>query len=85
MGSCDRLGPPHCLVLAWQIGADWRFDSALVTELEIRFSAESPTTARVDLEHRHLDRFGEKAAETRASLDSDGGWAGLLEVYTEAV
>src|SRR5262249_25644183 len=31
---------PSRVVLAWQIGADWKFDPALVTEVEIRFIAE---------------------------------------------
>jgi uncharacterized protein YndB with AHSA1/START domain len=83
-GHVIEWDPPRRLLLAWQIGADWRFDPALVTELEIRFTPEGPNATRIDLEHRNLDRFGEKAAETRASLDSAGGWTGLLTAFAEA-
>jgi uncharacterized protein YndB with AHSA1/START domain len=83
-GHVIEWDPPRRLLLAWQIGADWRFDPALVTELEIRFTPEGPNATRIDLEHRNLDRFGEKAAETRASLDSAGGWTGLLKAFAEA-
>jgi uncharacterized protein YndB with AHSA1/START domain len=76
--------PPSRVVLAWQIGADWKFDAEFLTEVEIRFTAESAETTRIDLEHRNLERFGEKAAESHAAFDSEGGWIGILKVYAEA-
>lgn len=75
--------PPGRVLLAWQIGADWKFDPEFLTEVEIRFTAESAEATRIDLEHRNLERFGEKAAESRAAFDSDGGWSGILKVYAE--
>lgn len=84
-GHVITWDPPRGVVFAWQINAEWRFDPSLVTEVEIRFTPEGPNTTRVDLDHRNLDRFGAKAAETRASLDSDGGWIGLLKAYAETV
>jgi hypothetical protein len=75
--------PPSRVLLAWQIGADWKYDPDFLTEVEIRFTAEGAQTTRVDLEHRNLDRFGEKAAESRAAFDSEGGWTGILKVYAE--
>jgi len=54
---------PHRLVLAWQIDADFRFDPELVTELELRFISLGESSARVELEHRHLERMGEKSAQ----------------------
>jgi len=73
--------PPGRVVLAWQLDANWQFNAALLTEVEIRFSAEGDRTTTIELEHRNLDRFGEKAAEVGASLDSEGGWGGLLARY----
>jgi hypothetical protein len=70
--------PPQALVLAWQINADWQFDPELVTEVEVRFIAESADTTRVELEHRHLERMGGKAAEARDAVDSPGGWGAIL-------
>jgi len=73
--------PPARLVLAWQIDQDWKFDPDFVTELEMRFIAEGSDTTRVELEHRDIEKFGAKAAEVRAMLDSDGGWNGALAVF----
>lgn len=75
--------PPSRLVLAWQIGADFRFDPDLVTEVDVRFVDQGTVGTRVEFEHRHLERMGERAAATRESLN--GGWAGLLEQYVRSV
>lgn len=82
--------PPQRLVLAWQITPDFQFDPDLVTEIEVRFEAIGPNQTRVDLEHRHFDRFGARAAEMRAIFDSGGvpgapqGWAGILREFAAA-
>jgi uncharacterized protein YndB with AHSA1/START domain len=73
--------PPHRLVLTWDIGADWKFDPNLGTEVDIRFIAETADTTRVELEHRKLDRFGTAAEKIRAVFDSEGGWGGILREY----
>ena len=70
--------PPQALVLAWQINAEWQFDPELVTEVEVKFIAESADTTRVELEHRHLERIGEKAVAARDAVDSPGGWGAIL-------
>jgi uncharacterized protein YndB with AHSA1/START domain len=76
--------PPHRVVLRWGIGADWKYDLALKTEVELRFVAESPHRTRVELEHRHLERYGDQAAAMRARFDSEGGWAGILQRFAQA-
>ncbi|WP_342359152.1 SRPBCC family protein [Terrarubrum flagellatum] len=75
--------PPTRLVLGWQIGADWKHDPALITEVEIRFVALGPALTRIELEHRDLERFGEAAGTLRGSFDSEGGWAGIMKLYGE--
>ena len=88
-GSETRWGhvlvwdPPARLVLAWQINADWKFDPSFVTEVELRFAEDGANATRVSLEHRNLERFGEKSETARASFASDGGWPGLLQRYVE--
>jgi uncharacterized protein YndB with AHSA1/START domain len=77
--------PPHHLVLAWQIDGQWKFDAGLVTEVELRFIAEGSDSTRIELEHRHLERYGAVADKTRATLDSPGGWGGLLERLAAAI
>jgi uncharacterized protein YndB with AHSA1/START domain len=73
--------PPLRLVLSWEISADWQHDPNLRTEVEIRFIAEGKDHTRVELEHRHLDRYGARRDEMRRIFDSEGGWSGLLASF----
>lgn len=73
--------PPNRLVLAWQLDATFSYDPALVTEVEARFAPEGERRTRIEFEHRNLDRFGARAPETAASLDSEGGWSGSFTLY----
>ena len=75
--------PPARIVLAWQITDQWTHDPGLVTEVVVTFTADGPARTRVDVEHRHLDRFGAAASQMRAVFESDGGWPGLLQHYGE--
>jgi uncharacterized protein YndB with AHSA1/START domain len=83
-GQVTVFEPPDRLVFAWQLNADWAYDPAMTSEVEIRFVAEGPRTTRVELEHRGLDTFGDRAAEIRSALDSDGGWGGLMAAFAGA-
>jgi uncharacterized protein YndB with AHSA1/START domain len=74
--------PPHRLVLAWQITPDFKYDPDLLTEVEITFREEAGGT-RVELEHRNLEKFGERAEAMRNAVNS--GWPALLGLFaTEA-
>jgi hypothetical protein len=77
--------PNHRVLLAWQIGADWRYDPALITEVEVRFIAAGPLLTRVELEHRHLDRIGEHAGRFRDQVDRPTGWMDKLEKFAAEV
>jgi uncharacterized protein YndB with AHSA1/START domain len=72
--------PPTRLLLAWRIGADWKYDPALLTEVEVVFTPEGEGT-RVNLEHRLLENMGAEGEGARASFDSEGGWTGLLQMF----
>lgn len=76
--------PPARLVLGWQLNAQFQYDAALVTEVEITFTPEEGGT-RLVLEHRHLERVGEAAHSLRAQVDSERGWSMLLALYGTAV
>ncbi len=78
--------PPRRLVLAWQIevGMPWRFNPDLITELEIQFIPDGAGATRVELEHRHLDRLGEKVDMVRGIFDSPAGWRTLLDNFAQA-
>ncbi len=80
-GTVRTWDPPRRLVLSWEISSDWRHDPSIQTEVEVRFSTEGVST-RVDLEHRLLHYYGEKAAQMRGIFDSELGWKGLLDAFT---
>jgi hypothetical protein len=71
------------LLLAWQINADWKYDPEFITEVEVRFTALAAGETRVDLEHRNLERFGDKIEDVRSKIDSPNGWGGILKIYAE--
>ena len=75
--------PPARLVLAWQLTAEWKFDPALITEVEVRFIADGADATLVELEHRNLERYGERADGFRATIDSPEGWGGLLQLFKQ--
>ncbi|MEU2724115.1 SRPBCC family protein [Streptomyces smyrnaeus] len=95
-GKVLTWDPPHRLVLAWQLQTAipgitggglchgfWRFEPGMRTEVELRFTTLGPRRTKVDLEHRHLDRFVHPE-HARSYLDNDGGWPELLDRYTRA-
>jgi uncharacterized protein YndB with AHSA1/START domain len=73
--------PPARLILSWQINGAWQADATFLTEIEVRFIAEGPKQTRIELEHRNLDRYGEAAPAVRKTIDSPGGWGGILTQY----
>jgi uncharacterized protein YndB with AHSA1/START domain len=76
--------PPHRVVLAWQVSADWQADPELHTEVEVRFEPEGEGRTRVELEHRGLEAFGARTDEMRGVFGSEGGWPGLLHRFGAA-
>jgi hypothetical protein len=73
--------PPGRVVLAWQVGTDWKHDEDLMTEVEIRFVVLGPARTRIEFEHRQLDRFGVGAEKMRTGLGS--GWGTLLKLFAD--
>jgi uncharacterized protein YndB with AHSA1/START domain len=84
VGKVLAWEPPGRLVLAWQITAQWEYDAALVTEVEVTFTAEGPKRTKVELEHRDLARFGVAAEGLRNTIDGPGGWSLILEQFAKA-
>ena len=76
--------PPHRLVLAWQLTADWKFDPEFVTEVEVTFTPDGPKRTVVVLEHRDLERFGAAAEELRKGVDSAEGWGIIMQNFADA-
>ncbi len=77
--------PPHRVVISWDISPQWQIetDPAKTSEVEVRFSSETPERTRVELEHRNLDRHGEGWEEERDGVGSEGGWPLYLHRFAE--
>jgi uncharacterized protein YndB with AHSA1/START domain len=75
--------PPTRVVFSWDIGATWQIESDPdnASEVEVTFTAESPTRTRVDLEHRHIDRHGPGWESVRDGIANDQGWPLYLDRY----
>lgn len=76
--------PPARLVLAWQLTPEFKYDPDLVTEVEVQFIAEGANATRVELEHRNLERFGDRVDAMRQQIDGPGGWGDLLQLFAQA-
>ena len=53
--------------------------------MEVRFwRGYGPDRTLVELEHRHLERFGPAQDTMREGFESPGGWQSLLDCFTGA-
>jgi uncharacterized protein YciI/uncharacterized protein YndB with AHSA1/START domain len=81
IGKVLSWEPPHRLVLAWQVTAEWQFDPAFVTEIEVRFKSEGAKATRVEFEHRNLERYGAIAPNMRERMGAATGWPKIFEEF----
>jgi uncharacterized protein YndB with AHSA1/START domain len=77
--------PPARFVVTWQIGADWKFHTDLVTTVEVRFEPVGDGRTRVRLEHRDLDAFGADTATMKETFEDPGAWSATLTAYASAI
>jgi uncharacterized protein YndB with AHSA1/START domain len=82
IGKVAVWDPPARLVLIWQLTPEFAYDPDLITEVEVLFTPDGDGT-RVDLEHRDLERMGEKAEAMRETVSGPGGWPGLLALFAK--
>jgi uncharacterized protein YndB with AHSA1/START domain len=80
-GHVRLWDPPARVVLAWQLNAQWKFDPALLTEVDVRFTAITEEQTQVELEHRGLEAYGAQAPAMQQVFGSPGGWNGMLDSY----
>ena len=83
-GHVIAFEPPRRLLLAWQLGADWKYDPNLITEVEVTFTPVGEKETRVELEHRNLERYGEAAQAVRDAVGGDRGWTTVMARFAEA-
>ena len=70
-------------VFSWDIGPTWQVETEpdRTSEVEVRFTAESPDRTRVELEHRNLDRHGPGWESVADGVGAEGGWPLYLDRY----
>ena len=75
--------PPNRVVFSWDISPQWQIetDPDHSSEVEVRFTAETPQRTRVELEHRYLDRHGPGWESVRDGVAHDAGWPLYLDRY----
>lgn len=76
--------PPRRVVLTWEISADWQPDPTATSEVDVRFSALDGGRTLVELEHRGLETYAERADEMRGIFGSENGWGALLSHFASA-
>src|SRR5215471_12851361 len=72
--------PPQRFVVSWDINSQWKPDTTMSSEVEVKFIAEGPNATRVELEHRKFEAMGPEAGASMRK-DVDGGWPGILEQF----
>jgi uncharacterized protein YndB with AHSA1/START domain len=78
-GKVLAWDPPTRLVLGWQLNAQFRYDPAMLTTVELTFIAKEGGGTIVRLEHRDLERFGDDAARVAQSIGD--GWPTRLKDF----
>jgi uncharacterized protein YndB with AHSA1/START domain len=75
--------PPHRVVISWDISPQWQIETDFdkTSEVEVRFTAETPERTRVDLEHRNLERHGAGWEGVREGVSGDDGWPLYLKRF----
>jgi uncharacterized protein YndB with AHSA1/START domain len=75
--------PPNRVVFSWDIGPQWEIetDPENTSEVEVRFTAETPQRTRVELEHRNIERHGPGWQSISEGVAGDAGWPLYLTRY----
>jgi uncharacterized protein YndB with AHSA1/START domain len=84
VGRITVWEPPQRFVMSWDINSDWKPDTAIGSEVEVRFVADGADATLVELEHRKFEPMGQEAGEKMRGA-VDGGWPGMLERFKAEV
>jgi len=82
VGKIIVWDPPRRFVMTWDINSQWKPDTTVSSEVEVRFIPDGADATRVELEHRKFEQMGAEAGE-KMRKDVDGGWPGLLEQFKQ--
>jgi len=82
VGKIIVWDPPRRFVMTWDINSQWKPDTTVSSEVEVRFIPDGANATRVELEHRKFEQMGTEAGESMHK-DVDGGWPGMLERFRQ--
>jgi Activator of Hsp90 ATPase homolog 1-like protein len=82
-GVVTAYDPPHGFTVTWQISNQWEFRDGFVTTVELRFTPTDDGRTLVELEHRDLEAYGDKAAQMKETFEGPDAWGGMLQTYAE--
>jgi len=82
-GTVLAIEPPSRLFIAW-LATHINPRALEPTEVEILFVPEGSDMIRVELEHRHLERYGDWSTKMYSLLDGDDGWDLILRRFAAA-
>ncbi len=74
---------PSRVVFSWDIGPQGQLetDPDNASEVEVRFTAQTPEQTLVELEHRKIDRHGTGWPAVRDGVAGDEGWSLYLDRF----
>jgi uncharacterized protein YndB with AHSA1/START domain len=82
-GTVLAIEPSYRLVIAW-LTTHINPRALEPTEVEILFVPQGSDMIRVELEHRHLERYGDSSTNMYSILDGDDGWGLILRRFAAA-
>ena len=85
-GEVTVWEPPHRFVFAWLITPEWKYqpNRSKASEVEVKFTAIDANKTRVELEHRHFERYGEGGETMRKGVSGEMGWPALMDQFKAA-
>ncbi len=84
LGTVVVYDPGERIVLSWELSHDFKYDPSYATEIEVRFTAESPERTRVDLEHRRFETYGPRSETEHLRFERADAWTYVLACYAAA-
>jgi uncharacterized protein YndB with AHSA1/START domain len=82
-GTVLAIEPPSRLVIAW-LATHINPRASEASEVEILFVPLGPDMICVQVEHRHLDRYGDSSKKMYSILNGDDGWDLILRHFAAA-
>lgn len=81
LGRVMQIVPAELLVLDFQLDENWKYHPELNSVVEFAFRPEGETRSRIDMHHRQLGQYGERALAARANFAAPMGWPLVMRSF----